>query len=40
MYINNAKIEGYLIIEVLDCVKKVTNRLENDNLLLLFSLHW
>jgi hypothetical protein len=39
MYINKAKIAEYLIIEVLYCVKKVTNRLENDNLLLLFSLY-
>ena len=39
MYINNAKIGEYLIIEMLNYVKKVTNRLENDNLLLLFSLY-
>jgi len=38
MYINKAKIEEYLFIEVLDCVKKVTNRNRIDNLLPLFSL--
>ena len=39
MYINKAKIEEDLFIEVLDCVKKVTNRIGIDNLLLLFSLY-
>ncbi len=39
MYINKAKIEEDLIIEMLECVKKMTNRLGNDNLLLLFSLY-
>jgi hypothetical protein len=39
MYVNKAKIKEYLIIEVLDCVKKVTNRIRIDNLLPLFSLY-
>ena len=38
MYINKAKIAEDLFIEVLDYVKKVTNRIGIDNLLPLFSL--
>ncbi len=38
MYVNKAKIEEDLFIEVLYCVKKVTNRIEMDNLLPVFSL--
>ena len=38
MYINKAKIEEYLFVEVSYCAKKVTNRNGIDNLLSLFSL--
>jgi hypothetical protein len=38
MYINKAKIAEDLFIEVLECVKKVTNRIGINNLLPLFSL--